>query len=96
MDFGLGVDCGGGSMSGGGGLGLSLSRACGGVPLLTSVVAQWLLLLPARARHPSSGCTHDVQNLTYNIQDDPVTVTIDYIKNTEALGALLLTSINCM
>ncbi len=33
--------------------------------------------------------THDVQNTTYNIQDEPVTVTIDYIENTEALGALL-------
>ncbi len=27
--------------------------------------------------------------ITYNIQDEPVTVTIDYIENTEALGALL-------
>ena len=26
---------------------------------------------------------------TFNIQDEPVTVTIDYIENTEALGALL-------
>ena len=26
---------------------------------------------------------------TLNIQDEPVTVTIDYIKNTEALGTLL-------
>ena len=33
--------------------------------------------------------TYDVQDITYNIQDEPVTVTIDYIKNTEALGALL-------
>ncbi len=33
--------------------------------------------------------TYDVQDTTYNIQDEPVTVTIDYIKNTEALGALL-------
>ncbi len=33
--------------------------------------------------------THDVQDTTYNIQDELVTVTIDYIKNTEALGALL-------
>ncbi len=33
--------------------------------------------------------THDVQDITYNIQDEPVTVTIDYIENTEALGALL-------
>ena len=30
-----------------------------------------------------------MQNITYNIQDEPVTVTIDYIENTEALGALL-------
>ncbi len=33
--------------------------------------------------------THDVQDITYNILDEPVTVTIDYIENTEALGALL-------
>ncbi len=35
--------------------------------------------------------TYDVQNITYNIQNEPVnvTVTIDYIENTEALGALL-------
>ncbi len=33
--------------------------------------------------------THDVQDTTYNIQDEPITVTIDYIKNTEALGTLL-------
>ncbi len=33
--------------------------------------------------------TYDVQNTTYNIQDEPVTVTIDYIENTEASGALL-------
>ncbi len=33
--------------------------------------------------------TYDVQDITYNIQDEPVTVTIDYIENTEALGALL-------
>ncbi len=33
--------------------------------------------------------THDVQDTTYNIQDEPITVTIDYIENTEALGALL-------
>ncbi len=33
--------------------------------------------------------TYDVQDTTYNIQDEPVTVTIDYIENTEALGALL-------
>ncbi len=31
--------------------------------------------------------TYDVQDT--NIQDEPVTVTIDYIENTEALGALL-------
>ncbi len=30
-----------------------------------------------------------MQDTTYNIQDEPVTVTIDYIENTEALGALL-------
>ncbi len=39
LDFGLGVVCGGGSMSGRGGLGLSLSHVCGGAPLLASVVA---------------------------------------------------------
>ncbi len=33
--------------------------------------------------------THDVQDTTYNIQDEQVTVTIDYIENTEASGALL-------
>ncbi len=33
--------------------------------------------------------THDVQDTTYNIQDEPVSVTIDYIENTEALGALI-------
>ncbi len=33
--------------------------------------------------------THYVQDITYNIQSEPVTVTIDYIENTEALGALL-------
>ncbi len=33
--------------------------------------------------------TYDVQDTTYNLQDEPVTVTIDYIENTEALGALL-------
>ena len=33
--------------------------------------------------------TYDVQNITYNIQDELVSVTIDYIENTEALGALL-------
>ncbi len=33
--------------------------------------------------------TYDVQDITYNLQDEPVTVTIDYIENTEALGALL-------
>ncbi len=33
--------------------------------------------------------TYDVQNILFNIQDEPVTVTIDYIENTEALGALL-------
>ncbi len=33
--------------------------------------------------------TYDVQNITYNIHDEPATVTIDYIENTEALGALL-------
>ena len=33
--------------------------------------------------------THDVQDTTYNIQDEPVTVTVDYIRNTEALRALL-------
>ncbi len=33
--------------------------------------------------------THDVQDTTYNIQDEPVTVTIDYIENAEVLGALL-------
>ncbi len=38
------------------------------------------------AGFPSAG-THDVQNTTY--QDEPVAVTIDYIENTEALGALL-------
>ncbi len=32
--------------------------------------------------------THDVKDTTYNIQDEQVTVTIDYIENTEALGAL--------
>ncbi len=31
--------------------------------------------------------THDVQDTTYNIQDESVTVTIE--ENTEALGALL-------
>ncbi len=34
-------------------------------------------------------CTYDVQDITYNVQDEPVAVTIDYIENTEALGALL-------
>ncbi len=33
--------------------------------------------------------TYDVQNTIYNIQDESVTVTIDYIEDTEALGALL-------
>ncbi len=33
--------------------------------------------------------TYDVQGTTYNVPDEPVTVTIDYIENTEALGALL-------
>ncbi len=33
--------------------------------------------------------THDVQDITYNIQGEPVTVTIVYIENTEALRALL-------
>ncbi len=33
--------------------------------------------------------THDIQNITYDIQDESVTVMIDYIENTEALGALL-------
>ncbi len=33
--------------------------------------------------------TCDVQDLVFNIQNEPVTITIDYIKNTEALGALL-------
>ena len=33
--------------------------------------------------------TYDVQDTTYNIQDESVTVTIDYIENTEALGALI-------
>ncbi len=33
--------------------------------------------------------TYDVHDITYNIQDEPVTVTIDYIENSEALGALL-------
>ncbi len=39
----------------------------------------------------SNSCsgTHDVQDTIYNIQDEPVTVTITYVKNTEALGALL-------
>ncbi len=48
-----------------------------------------------RIQHPkhhagfASAGTHDVQDITYNIQDEPATVTIDYIENTEALGALL-------
>ncbi len=33
--------------------------------------------------------THDVQDTNYNIQDEAVTITVDYIENTEALGALL-------
>ncbi len=33
--------------------------------------------------------TYDIQDTTYNTQDEPVTVSIDYIENTEALGALL-------
>ncbi len=33
--------------------------------------------------------TLDIQDTTYNIQDEPVTITIVYIENTEALGALL-------
>ena len=33
--------------------------------------------------------TYDVQDTTYNIRNEPATVTIDYIGNTEALGALL-------
>ncbi len=33
--------------------------------------------------------THDVQNVLFNLRDEPVTFTIDYIENTEALGALL-------
>ncbi len=33
--------------------------------------------------------TYDVQDITYNIQNESATVTIDYIENTEALGALL-------
>ncbi len=33
--------------------------------------------------------THDVQDTSYDIQDESVTITIDYIENTEALGALL-------
>ncbi len=33
--------------------------------------------------------TYDVQDTIYNIQDESVTVTIDYIKNTEVLGAFL-------
>ncbi len=33
--------------------------------------------------------TYDVQNAIFNTRDEPVTVTIDYIENTEALGALL-------
>ncbi len=33
--------------------------------------------------------TYDVQDTTYTIQDEAVTVTIDYIENTEAWGALL-------
>ncbi len=35
--------------------------------------------------HYSCAGTHDVQDITYNIQD-PVIVAINYIKNTEALG----------
>ncbi len=38
--------------------------------------------------YPCAG-TYDVQDITYNIQNEPVSVTIDYIENTEALGALL-------
>ncbi len=30
-----------------------------------------------------------MQDLVFNIQNEPVSVTIDYIKNTEALGASL-------
>ncbi len=33
--------------------------------------------------------TYDIQDITYNIQDEPIAVTIDYMENTEALGALL-------
>ncbi len=33
--------------------------------------------------------TYDVQNIIYNIQDEEANVTINYIENTEALGALL-------
>ncbi len=40
------------------------------------------------ARFTSTG-TYDVQNTTYDIQDEPFTVAIDYIENTGALGALL-------
>ncbi len=43
--------------------------------------------LPKHHAGFTSAGTHDVQNTTY--QDEPVAVTIDYIENTEALGALL-------
>ncbi len=33
--------------------------------------------------------TYDVQDITYNIQNESATVSIDYIENTEAFGALL-------
>ncbi len=51
------------------------------------------LIIPSRIEvtFVISSCTgtHDVQNTVCNIKNEPVTVTIDYIENTEALGALL-------
>ncbi len=65
--------------------------------LLSTVLDQLYLILVLVSYRTFSHChyvmyntgTHDVQDISYNIQDEPVTVTIDYIENTEALGALL-------
>ncbi len=66
--------------------------------LSSTVLDQLYLILTSVSCYATCHCnqctfntlgTHDVQDTTYNVPDGPVTVTIDYIENTEALGALL-------
>ncbi len=67
----------------------TLINSAGSATSNISNISEWLHLSSLLQNIHSIQGTHDVQDTTYNTQDEPVTVTIDYIENTEALGALL-------